>query len=121
MNEYLRKDVFEAKMDALMAEIRLGNEQLRREIDKRFNEVNERFSQVDMKIESVKSDVKALNVRVGSLETVVYWGLALIGIILAAPSLSEFLKSLRKPSLTAEDVEKIAKRIINSNNLKIEG
>ena len=114
MNEYLRKDVFEAKIDAFMAEIRLGNEQLRREF-------NERFNQLDIKIESVKSDVKALNVRVGSLETVVYWGLALIGIILAAPSLSEFLKSLRKPSLTAEDVEKIAKRIINSNNLKIEG
>ena len=31
---YLRRDIFKAKMDALMAEIRLGNEQLRNELQK---------------------------------------------------------------------------------------
>ena len=47
---YLRKDVFDAKMDAFMAEIRLGNEQLRREM-------NDRFNVLDRKIDGVKSEL----------------------------------------------------------------
>ena len=47
---YLRRDVFEAKMDAFMAEIRLGNEQIRREMQKME-------SRLDNKIQSVKSEL----------------------------------------------------------------
>ena len=47
---YLRRDVFEAKMDAFMAEIRLGNEQIRREM-------NDRFNVLDRKIDNVKTEL----------------------------------------------------------------
>ena len=47
---YLRRDVFEAKMDAFMAEIRLGNEQLRREMQ-------EMEARLDNKIQGVKSEL----------------------------------------------------------------
>lgn len=58
---YLRRDVFEAKMDAFMAEIRLGNEQLRREMDKRFNEVHAeidaRFNEVHAENERLRKEI----------------------------------------------------------------
>ena len=104
MSEYVRKDVFDAKMEAFMAEIRLGNERILNELDKKINEV--------------KTEVRVLEARVGGLETTVYCGLALLGLIVGfaifAPSLGEFLKSLQKPSLTVEDVQ----RLIEVNNAK---
>ena len=58
---YLRKDVFEAKMNEFMAEIRLGNELIRREIDERFNQldkkIDERFNTLDKKIDNVHNEL----------------------------------------------------------------
>ena len=137
---YLRKDVFDAKMDAFMSEIRLMNMDLRREMDKRFSEMDKRFSEVDkrfdaldkkienvktelhqeiqdvknelhQKIQNVSSQVAVLDERTESTKTTVYWGLALMGLILASavvvPPLTEFFKGLRKkePSFTLEDVK----------------
>ncbi len=61
---YLRKDVFDAKMDAFMAEIRLMNMGLRQEMNERFDEVNKRFSEVDKQIAEIKGDIKTLNAKV---------------------------------------------------------
>ena len=73
---YLRRDVFEAKMDAFMAEIRLMNEQTRREMDKRF--------------------------------TSVYWGFTILGIVVVvAPAFLEYIKSLRKPHFTLDEMNQL--------------
>ena len=42
----------------------------------------------------------------------------IVGFAIFAPSLSELLKGLRKPSMTAEEVEKIFQRLIEANNAK---
>ncbi|MBR0203959.1 MAG: apolipoprotein A1/A4/E family protein [Synergistaceae bacterium] len=54
--EYLRADVFDAKMNAFMAEIRLGNEQLRNELR---NEFNTKFNALDAKIETLRNELSA--------------------------------------------------------------
>ena len=80
---YLRRDVFEAKMDAFMAEIRLMNEQTRREMDKRFNEIHAEM-------------------------TSVYWGFAILGIVIVvAPAFLEYVRSLRKPHFTLDEVNQL--------------
>ena len=112
---YLRKDVFDAKMDAFMSEIRLMNEQNRREMDKRFSELDKKIENVKtelhQEIQVLNSKVDLLDERTESTKTTVYWGLALMGLILASavvvPPLTEFFKGLRKkePSFTLEDVK----------------
>ena len=119
---YVRKDIFEARMDRLEMLIEKNIAQLRSEIQEMRMELHQDIQKVDSKVE-------VLNERTESLKTSVYWGLSVMGIIVTvltlivgfaifAPSLSEFLKGLRKPSMTAEEVEKIFQRLIEANNAK---
>ena len=152
MSEYVRRDVFDAKMEAFMAEIRLGNQNLleqirgemdRRfaeldkrfdeidkrfvevdkrfdEIDKRFVEVDKRFSEVDKRLSDLNDrfnildkKVDVLAERTDGIKTTVYWGLGFFGIIVAlSPQFSEYMKKIRKPVMTVEDVEKIVERTL---------
>ena len=62
---YLRRDVFEAKMDAFMSEIRFMNEQLRGEI----REVNAKIDTVEKNLNArIDSVEKNLNARIDSVE-----------------------------------------------------
>ena len=92
---YLRRDVFDAKMEALMAEIRLGNqnllEQIRGEMDKRFAEVDRRFAEVDRRLSDLNDRFNTLDKKVDVLaertdgtRTTVYWGLGFFGIIVVS-------------------------------------
>ena len=110
---YVRQDVLNERDRAFMAEIRLGFEQMRREMDKRFSEVDKRFDEMhsemdrrfgevdkrfdalDKKIDDVKtelqkeiqdvsSQVVVLSGQTENTKTFVYWGLAFLGLILAS-------------------------------------
>ena len=96
---YLRRDVFEAKMDAFMSEIRLGNERLERRID-------------------------VLDEKIEGLKTSVYWALAGItialasfGITIALPVLQKFFQAREvkqyEPLFTSAEIE-VLKRLIAS-------
>jgi len=58
---YLRRDVFEAKMDAFMTEIKLGNEQLRREMQEMEARLNNKIQAVRVElheeIQAVKTEL----------------------------------------------------------------
>ena len=69
---YLRQDLFEAKMDTFMAEIRLMNEQVRSEIKQEIQATNSR-------IDATNARIDVTNARLDDLYTMVYWGLALNG------------------------------------------
>ena len=64
-----------------------------------------------------------LNMRIESVQTSVYWGLAIMGLILAfatfIPSVLDFLKNLRRPSLTVEDVKLLISETLNSKDAKV--
>ena len=85
---YLRKDVFDAKMDAFMSEIRLMNEQMRREMQEMKAELHQEIQSVKTElheeiqsvktelheeIQSVKTElheeIQAVSTRVAKLET----------------------------------------------------
>ena len=114
---YVRQDVLNERDRAFMAEIRLGFEQMRREMDKRFNELDKKIENVKtelhQEIQVLSSKVDLLDERTESTKTVVYWGFALLGLILASavvvPPLAEFFKGLwkKEPSVTLEDVERL--------------
>ena len=62
-----------------------------------------------------------MNARIDSVQTTVYWGFALMGLILAfttfAPALLEFAKSLRRPAVVLdtrlrEEVDELRKTVL---------
>ena len=121
---YLRQDVFEAKMDAFMAEIRLMNEQtrseLRKEIQDTKTELNEKIQANTTAILQTNARIDVTNARLESLITMVYWGIALLGILITlaavAPSIVQVLKSLSKSKITLEDVERLIDAKIQAKN-----
>lgn len=106
---YLRKDVFDAKMEAFMAEIRLGNAEIRKDIEKLDQKI-------DYKIEAVNNRIDAVNLRINDVQTSVYWGFSLLALMFAffafTPSIVDFLKNLRKPSVSLEDVERLISQAV---------
>ena len=103
---YVRKDVFDAKMEAFMAEIRLMNGQLQSEI----RALGSRIDRVENRIDGVEK-------RMSSLETMIYWILATLSVSFAVLALAPYFKEIRKPSFTLDDV----RRLIEENNAKILG
>ena len=67
--------------------------------------------------------MNGMNTRISDLQTVVYWGFAIIAFFMAfasfAPVLAEFFKSLRKPALTVEDVKLLISETLNSKEAKV--
>ena len=116
MSVYVRQDVFDAKMEAFMSEIR-GEFQV---INAKLEALDKRITDVETHLSNRITDIeKNMSNRIDDLKTMVYWGFSLIGLLVSfailAPSLGEFLRTLRKPSLTLEDV----KRLIEENNLRM--
>ena len=145
---YLRRDVFEAKMDAFMAEIRLMNEQLynklhgeieevRKELIETKAELSERINALSGRIDALNGRIDLLNGRIDALsgridgleykidvlETVVYWGLGLLTLAITlagvVPVLAKLFNDMRTPSITFDDV----KRFIEENypNMTLNG
>ncbi len=97
-NEFVRKDVYEADQRALMAEIKLGNAEILKRIDK-----------LETKIEVINSRLDGLDARISDTHTYMGWGIAFIGIIVAiavvALPVSEFFRKIFKPSINLEDIK----------------
>ena len=65
---YLRKDVYEADQRALIAEIKLGNEAVLKELRLFREEVNDRFAKVDSRFDKLEAKVEVVSGRVDGLE-----------------------------------------------------
>ena len=88
--EFVKKEVFDARMDRMEAIM-----------EKNLNEIK-------TGIREIRSEIHRLDGRIQSVQTL-YWSFA-IGFILVFLLLTtvmrEFVKSLRKPPVTMEDVER---------------
>ncbi|MBQ3760291.1 MAG: hypothetical protein II876_12655 [Synergistaceae bacterium] len=134
---YLRQDVFEAKMDAFMAEIRLMNQQLkselkqeiqdtkaelRKEIQANTTAIQQLRTELKQDIQANSAAIQATNARLDELKTAVYWGIGLLGLLItlaaAAPYIVKVLQSINipKPTLTIEDVERLIDAKLQSKN-----
>lgn len=143
--EYIRKEVFDARMDRMEAllektvyEIKIENEKFRSENEKFRSEIKADIQKLDSNIQNLASDVKVLETRVteldkrmdtrfsemdkriSGLERTVYWILTVVGLVLALVALPR-LKEIAaiKPSINLTDVEHLVKRLIEENNAKL--
>ena len=74
MSEYVRKDVLEERDRTLITEIRLGNEKILREMDRRFNEMHremdKRFNEVNTEMDRRFNEVNTeMNKRFSEVRT----------------------------------------------------
>ena len=120
---YVRKDVFDAKMEAFMAEMRLMNEQVRSEIRDLNARIDGMEKSVNTRIDGVEKSVNAridgLDARVDDLRNDIYLGLVILGIVVSWLKVKKAVQELRKsaPSITLEDV----KRLIEEHDMKSSG
>ena len=75
--EFVRKDVYEADQRALMAEIKLGNAEILKRIDK-----------LETKIEVIDSRLNSLEKRVDNVKTYMGWGFSFVVIVIFITLLS---------------------------------
>lgn len=141
---YIRRDVFEARMDRMemllektVLEIKsyvdkstgetrtyveksIGGlrDEVKSEIGGLRDEVKSETGSLRAEIVELKNEVKVLTARVDSMENVLYWGLGLFGLILTLaallPSILEAAKRFFKPAHFKEEMEKIAERVANT-------
>ena len=67
--QYLTVDMFNSRMDTLMAQIRLENEKLR--------------SELKAEIQGVHSEVQVNSARIDMLQHTFYWGFAVMTVVIA--------------------------------------
>ncbi|MBR1437615.1 MAG: hypothetical protein IJ587_03675 [Synergistaceae bacterium] len=101
---YVRKDVFDARMDRMEMLLEKTTLEIKSYVDKAVGELR-------AEIIHNRNDIQVLTARVDSLENVFYWGLSGFGIILASaviiPAIVGFLKKLFQPSVTIEEIQRL--------------
>ena len=119
MSVYVRQDVFEARMEALSAQIQLGNEKIISEIRvlaTKLEATNARIDEVNIRINDNQA---ATSARIDDLKTIIYWGISILGLILGfaifAPALGEFLRNFHKPQITLDDI----RRLIEEHDIQL--
>ena len=120
---YVRKDVFDAKMEALFNRLHADIGEVRGDIkalSERIDGVNASLSgRIDGVNTSLSGRIDSLDKRIDDLRNGIYLWLAAVGIVIAWPKVSEKFQNWRKsqPSVTLEDV----RRLIEENNAKLQG
>ena len=111
---YVRQDVFDAKMEAFMAEIRLMNEQLLGKVHAELTELKGDVKALNSKMDILGGRMSGLERRMSSLEVMIYWVLgtlaivfAVAAVVLAALTLRPQLKEAPMPSFTLDDVKRL--------------
>ena len=119
MSVYVRKDVFDAKMEMLLTRIEGKIDALSERIDGVEKSLSEKIDAVDKKL---TARIDGLDKRIEDTHTFVYWILVLFGAIFLMPFVSRFWElhmERRTPPVTLEDVQRIVTEAINANNAKL--
>ena len=135
---YVRKDVFEARMDRMEAlidkavtEMKAENDKFRNEMKGEFaafkDEIGTKIQNVLDEINNLKTEIRVLEIRVSELdkrisiiETIVYWIFAIVSVMLASLALTPLVREFRRPQVTLEDVKQVAKQLIEENNARLQ-
>ena len=107
MSVYVRKDLFDVKMDAFMTEIRGEFQVVNAKLEALSRRIDDNYHSLDTRISDVRNDM--------------YLGLVILGIIVTLPMVQKMLqgreeqKDVHKAFVTLEDV----RRLIEENNVKL--
>lgn len=129
-NVYLRQDVFEAKMDAFMAEIKLMNQNMRSEFKQDINELSKAIAvlseRTDRNFDTLSARIDGVNSHIDDLRNGMYLWLvviatlvSIIAVVITWPRVKNFLELQKETrnqrnSLTIEEVERLVERIIDA-------
>ncbi|MBQ6737603.1 MAG: hypothetical protein IJP41_04015 [Synergistaceae bacterium] len=107
---YVRKDVFEVHIQNINSTL----ERIMVKLDKIENDItnlSDKVSALSERMAKLEGRVDGLDYKLGTLETVVYWGFAILTTVIAIagilPTTEKFLRNIRKPQLTIEDGERL--------------
>ena len=130
---YLRKDVFEAKMEAMNAKLDMLLEQMknlqeeqkamRKDLSELTTAVSVMSERIDQNFDTLSARIGGLDKRMDYQQNYLYLLLVILGIIVALPTVQKMLqgredrKNSRKESITLEDVM----RLIEQNNARMAG
>ena len=118
---YVRQDVFDAKMEAFLNRMLVELENVRGDI----KDVKGDIKALSSRIDSVESNLsnridsvhRELSTRIDVLQTVVYWGLGILSLLITsfvlAPVVGAVVQKMKSPSI--EDM----KKLIEENNAKL--
>ena len=123
-NDYVRKDVFDARMDRMemlmektLMEMKTDNEKLRSEVsaaisemkadnEKLRSEMNQKFGSLQTEIRVFDARMDGLVSRIDGIQTTVYWGFAIVAIVIAfLPTIQDWRRMFRRPAFTLEDIQ----------------
>ena len=80
-------------------------------IENDITNLSDKVSALSERMAKLEGRVDGLDYKLGTLETVVYWGFAILTTVIAIagilPTTEKFLRNNRKPQLTIEDVERL--------------
>ena len=106
-DEFVKKEVFDARMDRMEALLEKTLIEMKADNEKLHSEMNELRSELRSEIRMLDTRVDALGSRIETVQTTVYWGFAIIAIVLAfLPTIQDWRKMFHKPAVTMEDVER---------------
>ena len=127
---YVRRDVFDAKMEALFNRLHVDIGEVRGDIkalSERIDGVNASLSEridglnaaLSGRMDGLDKRMDSLDKRIDDLRNGIYLWLVAVGVVIAWPKVSEKFQNWRKsqPSITLEDV----RRLIEENNAKLQG
>lgn len=104
---YLRQDVFEAKMDAFMKEIR--------------GELQVMNAKIDALSRRVDDNYRSLDTRISDLSNILYLFMVLLGVVISLPIVQKILQGReeRKEADTKTEIIEEVKRLIAENNAEL--
>lgn len=110
MSEYVRRDVFDAKMEGFMKEIRGEFQVMNAKIEALSRRIDDNYH-------SLEARINGLDTRINDVQNYIYLVLVLLGIIVGLPTVQKVYQSVKasRPSITLEDV----KRLIEENNAEL--
>ena len=126
VEEYVSKEVFDARMDRMEAllektliEVTSEVGQLRADMETKMSQlradVNDKFGTLQSEIRVLDTRINGLDSRIDSVQTTVYWGFALMGLFVAllgffitfAPSIWGMLRKRNRSTVSRKEVENI--------------
>ena len=116
MSEYVRKDVYEVRMQGINAkldQILEVQKELRDELKSQRKDINALTNTVS----ALTARVDGLDARMGDIRNDIYLVLVILGILVGVPSVQKWYERLKasRPSVTLEEV----KRLIEENNAEL--
>lgn len=115
--QYITVELFNSKMETFLTQIKLGNEQLRNELNAK---IDEKFGQLHAEIQAVAVQTQVNAAKIEMLQHTFYWGFAILAFIAAFVPLFRREREKKEQAVTRDSVleivnDAVARAIRNVN------